>query len=143
MVTRRRTESSRGKMPTTSVRRRISLFRRSKGLVERIWRQWRLGEGHVDKNVLLGLPGALGGARVLGLDEGDGLVVELAGLRQAGLHEGHAEGRNRETLDFGRGARRFRRKGTVQRCQAVPLRTARIAARRPVWASEMTSFTGG
>jgi hypothetical protein len=33
-----------GKMPTTSVRRRISLFSRSSGLFDRICRQWAIGK---------------------------------------------------------------------------------------------------
>lgn len=32
-----------GKIPTTLVRLRISLFNRSWGLLDQIWRQWALG----------------------------------------------------------------------------------------------------
>ena len=42
--TRRRTAGRLGKMPTTSVRRRISLLRRSCGLLDQIFFQWASGE---------------------------------------------------------------------------------------------------
>src|SRR3954467_15310255 len=40
---RRIAELRSGKMPTTSVRRRISRFKRSLGLLDQIWRQISLG----------------------------------------------------------------------------------------------------
>ena len=42
--TRRRTAGRLGKMPTTSVRRRISLLRRSRGLLDQIFFQWASGK---------------------------------------------------------------------------------------------------
>ena len=42
--TRRRTAGRLGKMPTTSVRRLISLLRRSRGLLDQIFFQWATGK---------------------------------------------------------------------------------------------------
>ena len=42
--TRRRTAGRLGKMPTTSVRHRISLLRRSRGLLDQIFFQWASGK---------------------------------------------------------------------------------------------------
>ena len=42
--TRQRTAGRLGKMPTTSVRRLISLLRRSRGLLDQIFFQWTAGK---------------------------------------------------------------------------------------------------
>jgi hypothetical protein len=49
-----------GKMPTTSVRRRISLFKRSCGLVLQIWRQSSPAEVPEGQQVTTGLLEVLG-----------------------------------------------------------------------------------
>ena len=53
--TRRRTAGRLGKMPTTSVRRRISLLRRSCGLLDQIFFQWASGKLEKGQDVGSGL----------------------------------------------------------------------------------------
>ena len=83
-----------GKMPTTSVRRRISLLSRSSGLFYQIWRQCSLGKRGEGEQVGAGLVEQLGGggeallelvhdARVLLVDRvGVGLVEDRAHQRR-------------------------------------------------------------
>ena len=72
--TRRRTAGRLGKMPTTSVRRRISLLRRSCGLLDQIFFQWA---------VRLGQRGKRSAAHSLGHDTSDKrLRYGIRGLHQ-------------------------------------------------------------
>jgi hypothetical protein len=111
--TSRMMASSLGKMPTTSVRRLISPFSRSIGLVEQILAQCSLGEVHEGENVDLGLieqggefrqtaaqligdvaPLFAGGGRgVLGESGGDkgrdDATPVLAGMGESVTHEVH------------------------------------------------------
>jgi hypothetical protein len=52
-----------GKIPTTAVRRLISLLSRSWGLVLRIWRRWASGEREVDEQIGLRLEEQAGDGR--------------------------------------------------------------------------------
>jgi hypothetical protein len=90
-----------GKMPTTSVRRRISLFSRSCGLLDQIWRQISRGEAGEREQVVAG-----GAAPV-----GDSLhiVVVLPLIRgifrpqaTAGRHHAYNEGQSRSDEVQGR-----------------------------------------
>jgi hypothetical protein len=73
--------SSLGKIPTTSVRRLISPFKRSIGFVECNLVRCSLGEGHVGKHVVLGLVHDRGELRHLRPDlKGDGAPLGAGGL---------------------------------------------------------------
>jgi hypothetical protein len=75
------TESRWGKMPTTSVRRRISSFSLSCGLLDQIWRQVRLRERAERQN------GGAGGLKHLG--RGREPLVELLGhASELSVHRG-------------------------------------------------------
>ena len=63
--TRRMTEARSGKIPTTSVRRRISLFRRSCGLLDQIWLPDLAREGGEGQQVVAGVVQVLGRVREL------------------------------------------------------------------------------
>ena len=90
--TRRMMAASLGNMPTTLVRRLISLLTRSRGLVEWICLQWSLGEYHEGEHILFGVAHH-GGEFWEPSDQG---VYDLAPLGDGGLmillHEGSADG---------------------------------------------------
>jgi hypothetical protein len=82
-----------GKMPTTSVRRRISLLRRSSGLLDQIWRQWVSGKGGERQDLISGVGeqrGGLGKTALKLIDNAAMLGPDLVGaaLGEDGPHQG-------------------------------------------------------
>jgi hypothetical protein len=67
-----------GKMPTTSVRLRISLLRRSWGLSDQTWRQTSRGKAVKGEDVVAGVVKVGGGLGELGFQGGDDLGVPSA-----------------------------------------------------------------
>ena len=80
---RRVIEPRSGKMPTTSVRRRVPRFSRSLGLLDEIWRQISCGKGGERQDVGAGALEQLGGRRELArsrLDDAGELGVHRVGI---------------------------------------------------------------
>ena len=87
-----------GKMPTTSVRRRISRLRRSRGLFLQIWRQCLLGHGGEGEDVGPGLVEQLGGGREALLELGHDALMLVVHRGGVGLREDRAHQRGHERL---------------------------------------------
>ena len=92
-VTRRSTEASFGKMPTTLVRRLISAFTRSSGFVDQIFGPVRDREGGEGEEVLVGVDEHVGDVGELELERGGDLVELVGDVVPVGLGEDRADRR--------------------------------------------------
>ena len=123
------TAASFGKMPTTSVRRLISLLSRSSGLFDQIWRQWLVRECQVGEHVGLGIVEQGGEPWEADAEAVGDLAPLLAGLAGSGWAKTvRIVAATISAAALGTSARAFRMKWTRQRCQLAPWRTAAIAA---------------